>query len=128
MLSKLKGGDELAAAMIWERFFDRILRLSKHKLGNLPKRTLDEEDIALSALNALYVGAAEGRFRQLENRDDLWQVLCMITSRKAALAWRKDKSKKEVGESIFQAGTQGDQLGIAHIASSKPDEAYVDSL
>lgn len=129
MLSKLKGGDDLAAQLIWDRFFDRVTALARKKLGAISKRSVDEEDVALSAINALYNGAADGRFHTLRNRDDLWQILCMITSRKAASAWRKQRSRKEVGESFVSGGqTNDDALGIEHIATAKPDQAYVDSL
>lgn len=128
MLSKLKGGDDAAAQLIWDKFFARVRGLAKAKLGTIPKRTMDEEDVALSAINALYTGAREGRFKQLENRDDLWQILCMITSRKAASAWRKQGARKEVGESIVAAGSPDAALGIAHIATCEPDAAYFDVL
>lgn len=129
MLAKLKEGDELAAHEIWNRFFDRVRGLAKKKLGNLPQRNADDEDIALSAINALYQGAKDGRFKKLEDRDDLWQILCMITSRKVASAWRKKSAVQEVGESILATPGNGEQmLGIQHIASGKPDAAYLDSL
>lgn len=129
MLAQLKGGDELAAQLIWDRFFERVRKLAKKKLGTISKRTLDEEDIALSAINVLCTGAKDGRFAKLEDRDDLWQILCMITSRKAATAWRKQMSKKEVGESIIGGGKgSGVQMGLEHIASAKPDDAYLNTL
>ncbi|MCC7339391.1 MAG: hypothetical protein IT422_30230 [Pirellulaceae bacterium] len=128
MLSKLKGGDDVAAQLIWDRFFARVRGLAKSKLGDIPKRTMDEEDVALSAINALYVGARDGRFQKLENRDDLWQILCMITSRKAASAWRKQKTRKEVGESIFSGFSPDAARGIEYIATCEPDDAFLDDL
>jgi RNA polymerase sigma factor (sigma-70 family) len=129
MLSKLKGGDDVAAQLIWDKFFARVRGLAKNKLGGVSKRAQDEEDVALSAINALYAGVKDGRFQKLENRDDLWQILCMITSRKAASAWRKQNSRKEVGESIVSGGGFGENaLGIEHIATCQPDNAYLDTL
>lgn len=129
MLSNLKAGDEQAAYEIWNRFFDRVRGLAKKKLGRLPSRVAEDEDIALSAMHALYQGAQEGRFRELTDRDDLWQILCMITSRKAASAWRKKAAVQEVGESVLAGSRGGEkQLGIQHIANNLPDDAYVDSL
>lgn len=129
MLADMKGGDEFAAQLLWDRFFDRVRGLAKKKLGGISKKSMDEEDIALSAINALYTGAKAGRFAKLEDRDDLWQILCMITSRKAASAWRKQSARKEVGESIigFNADDQN-AIGLDHIASGKPNDAYMDSL
>lgn len=128
-LVKLKLGDENAAFVIWERFFERIRGLAKAKLGTMPKRHADEEDIALSAINALYDGARADRFRKLEDRDDLWQILCMITARKTASAWRKKKARPEIGESAFgNPGDDDQKLGIEQIASGRPDDGFLDSL
>ena len=38
--------------------------------------------MALSAFDSFCRGAEQGRFPRLEDRDDLWQVLVMITARK----------------------------------------------
>lgn len=128
MIAKLKDGDEQAAQAIWEGFFHRVCGLANKKLGAASKRAHDEEDIALSAINALCTGAKEGKFRQLENRDDLWQLLCMLTSRKAALAWRKQQNKKEVGESIIGFGTEEERMTLDQFVQGAPDQNYLDSL
>jgi DNA-directed RNA polymerase specialized sigma24 family protein len=128
VLSQLKGGDELAAQLIWERFFARVRGLAEKKLGTIPKRIVDDEDVALSAINALCAGARDGRFHQLQNRDDLWQILCMLTARKAASAWRKQTSRKEVGESQVSSRDSDQVRGMEYIASGSPDDAYVDTL
>ena len=43
----------------------------------------DEEDVALSAFESFYRRAERGQFPQLEDRDDLWQLLFVLTVRKA---------------------------------------------
>ncbi len=131
ILTRLKGGDERAAELIWRRFFERVAALARAKMGSLPKRALDEEDITLSAMNAFYHGVSEGRFHKLEDREDLWQLLCMLTSRKVANAWRKQASSKLVGESAVSMpqNTQNvNSIGLEYIAEKTPDDGYVDSL
>ncbi len=123
-IGKLKEGDEDAARMIWERFFHRIQGLAQKKLGSIPRRESDAEDLALSAINALCVGAREGKFRQLEDRQDLWQLLAMITSRKAAQSWRRQTRRGEVGESVFQHNAEG--LGMQNIAADSPQ--FLDTM
>lgn len=124
MLAKLKGGDEFAAQMVWNRFFKRVCSLAKKKLGSAKTRIQDEEDVALSAIHALFEGAKNDRFASLENRDDLWQILCMITSRKASAVWRKQGSVREVGESFVGSV----EAGIEYIASVQPDQGYLNNL
>jgi DNA-directed RNA polymerase specialized sigma24 family protein len=43
----------------------------------------DEEDVALSAFDSFCRGAERGRFPRLDDRGDLWQLLVVITVRKA---------------------------------------------
>ena len=46
------------------------------------RRAADEEDVALSAFDSFCRGAEQGRFPQLDGRDDLWHLLVVITVRK----------------------------------------------
>jgi DNA-directed RNA polymerase specialized sigma24 family protein len=105
-IKQLKQGDEQAARDLWSRYFDRICRYAHTRLGDTPRRASDDEDVALSAFHALCAGAREGRFRQLENRDDLWQLLVVIASRKATDQWRKASRRPEVGESALHAAVE----------------------
>lgn len=82
-LKSLKHGDEEAIEQIWNRYFARLVRLARSKLAGSPKRMADEEDAALSAFDSFCRGAEQGRFSRLDDRDDLWQLLVMLTVRKA---------------------------------------------
>lgn len=86
----LKQGDDDAAAQIWGRFFNRVCGLARHKLGAQVSAVADPEDVALSAMHALYRGARDERFRHLEDRDDLWDVVAMITIRKSIDVQRRN--------------------------------------
>lgn len=127
-LANYKQGDLKAAEEIWQRFFHRVCGLAKKKLGDVRKRVVDEEDIAQSAMHALYQGIQDNRFERLENRDDLWQLLVMLTSRKAALVWRKQGRRKEAGESVFAGSDETAAAGLQAIIDAKPTQPYVDQL
>ena len=53
------------------------------RLKNTVLRVADEEDVALSAFDSFFRRAERGQFPQLEDRDDLWQLLFVLTVRKA---------------------------------------------
>ena len=127
LLRSLKDGDEAAATAIWERFFGKLTDFARRKLGTLPKRVNDEEDLALSAMNALCTGAREGRFRQLGSRDDLWQMLVMITARKASNLHRKQAIRREAGESAFNLRGDADRQ-FCELLEGRPSENLVESL
>ena len=65
-IGRLTDGDEAAAQAIWERYFEKLVRLARQKLSKMPRRVADEEDVALSAMHSFYQGAVAGRFPPLE--------------------------------------------------------------
>src|SRR5215468_5927517 len=83
-LDGLRTGESVAARKLWENYFQRLVELARKKLRALPRAAADEEDVALSAFDSFCRGAEHGRFPRLEDRHDLWQVLLMLTQRKAA--------------------------------------------
>jgi RNA polymerase sigma factor (sigma-70 family) len=105
-LAHLKTGRTDAAQEIWQRYVERLVRLARRKLGRTPRRAADEEDVVLSAFEGFLKGVEEGRFLRLDDRDDLWQVLVMLTERRAIALRRRELAIKrgggEVrGESVF---------------------------
>src|SRR2546423_1031621 len=79
----LKAGDRSAAQQLWERYFHRLVGLARSKLRGTARRAADEEDVALSAFDSFYRRAELKKFPRLDDRDDLWQLLVVITLRKA---------------------------------------------
>jgi DNA-directed RNA polymerase specialized sigma24 family protein len=82
-LLDLHARERAGVQKLWEGYFQKLVLLARRKLGRVPQRVADPEDVALSALDSFVRGAERGRFPQLEDRHDLWQVLVMITRRKA---------------------------------------------
>lgn len=82
-LGDLKAGGDAAAQHLWERYFDRLVRLARRKLRVGVCAAENEEDAALSAFASFCRGAAQGRYPRLADRDDLWRLLVVITIRKA---------------------------------------------
>ncbi len=83
-IEQLRQGDEEASRQLWERFFDRLLDVAARKIKHARTADYDEEDVVLSALKSFCLGVREGRFPRLLDRDDLWRLLFVITSRKIA--------------------------------------------
>ena len=105
-VEQLRAGNRAAAQHLWECYFSRLVGLARQKLQGLPRRAADEEDVALSAFDSFCRGVARGRFPLLDDRDDLWALLVVITVRKAIdLRQRENRQKrgggKVVGESAL---------------------------
>jgi DNA-directed RNA polymerase specialized sigma24 family protein len=82
-MTLLKAGDRAAAQPLWEAYFHRLVGLARGRLRASPRRAADEEDVALSAFDSFFRRAEANQFPRLQDRDDLWQVLFVLTVRKA---------------------------------------------
>jgi hypothetical protein len=80
-LHDLKAGSSNAAQKVWERYVEQVARVANRRLGGRPRRAADEQDIAQEAFASLFRCAKAGRFPRLDDRNDLWQVLVMLTDR-----------------------------------------------
>lgn len=126
-IAALKNGDEQAVRLIWDRFYNRVCALARQRLLNTRKREFDEEDIAQSAFQALLMGAQNGSFRQLHSRNDIWQLLAVITSRKVANMRRRQGTRNEAGESALAHGIDG-QVGGNDVLGNSSNEEFVETL
>jgi DNA-directed RNA polymerase specialized sigma24 family protein len=96
-IGPLQEGDPTAVQEIWQRYFLSLVELARNRLRQAPLRGRDEEDVALSAFDSFCRNAAEGRFPELEDRDNLWRLLAVITVRKAGLLKRDEMRIKRGG-------------------------------
>jgi DNA-directed RNA polymerase specialized sigma24 family protein len=129
-LDRLKAGDGEAAQRLWERYFGRLVRLARQRLPAGRRRAADEEDVALSALDSLFRGAARGRFPALNDRRGLWPLLVTITARKVGkLARREHRLKRGGGavrgeSALTPRGGQGGGAGWDEILAAGPTPAF----
>ena len=109
-IQNLKQGESAAASQLWERYFRRLVGLARLKLAALPRRSADEEDVALSAFKSLCLGAERGKFPELMNRENLWPLLVLLTARKACdFANYERRQKRGGGKVIGQADLSAQQ-------------------
>ena len=100
-ISGLREGDPIATQRIWERFLDRLIRHADRKLKATRRRAEDEEDVVQVAFAQFFSMVEEGKFPQLNDRDDLWQVLTMLVERRAIdLVRRNNTLRRGSGNGI----------------------------
>jgi hypothetical protein len=93
-LARLKSGQrDEAAWRLWQVYFDRLVRLARARLASRPRLARDAEDVALSAFDSFVRAVEAGRFPRLEDSDDLWQVLLVLTARKAGKLVRRSRRR-----------------------------------
>jgi DNA-directed RNA polymerase specialized sigma24 family protein len=113
-------GDESAAARLWQRYFQQLVGLARAALKGAPRRAADEEDVALSAFDSFCRGAEQGRFPDLNDRDNLWRLLVVMTKRKAAHLKRDERRQKRGGGAVL------DQAAVARAAGAEEERAGFD--
>jgi DNA-directed RNA polymerase specialized sigma24 family protein len=116
-IDRLKAGDRKAVEPLWNGYYKKLVRYARERLQANSRVTADEEDVAVSAFDSFFRGAAAGRFPRLNDRGDLWQILIVIAARKSVSLQRREIREKRGGgrvvrssqleEHVFdQAGTE----------------------
>ncbi len=125
-LGELKAGHDRAAQKLWDRYYQRIVRLARDRLQSAARRVADEEDVAISVFECLFAGVSEGHFEDLSSRDNLWRLLATLTARKAVdqihhQTRQKRGGGKVRGESVWmnRAASDSASPGIAQAVSDE---------
>src|SRR5262245_41964796 len=113
-IDQLKAGAQEAAEPLWNRYFQQLVRLAYQRLHGASRAVADEEDVALSAFQSFCRAAEQGRFPKLNDRDDLWKLLVVITERKSLNLVRDQRRLKRGGGKVLQEPAGADASGEAH--------------
>ena len=129
-IAGLKEGNDEAARQIWERYFTRLVALARQNLRSASRRVEDEEDLVVTVFEKVARLAREGGLRKLDGRDDLWQVLVLVTRQQAVNQIKHGLRQKRGGglvrgESVF-VSNQGSEMnaGIANFVTQEPTTAF----
>ena len=128
-----RAGEEAAAQKLWERYFERLVRLARGKLEGWPRKMADEDDVALAAFASFCLGAREGRFPLLGDRHDLWRLLVRITACKALDQIKRENRIKRgggkvVGDCELRAHDSNGQDGLEGVIGNQPSPEFAASL
>jgi DNA-directed RNA polymerase specialized sigma24 family protein len=127
---QLKAGDRAAAQPLWETYCQQLLERARRKLAGMPCRAADEEDVALSAFDSFYRAAERGRFPQLNDRHDLWQLLVVLTERKAIDLIHHERRARRGGGRVLdegalpRAGSAVEEAALAQVGGREPTPAF----
>lgn len=103
-IAELRDKDDNAAARLWTHFVQRLSEAARHMLNPRTRRAYDENDAAQSAFNSVFAGIASGNYPNLHDRDSLWRLLLVITSRKVTHRHRHDQQqKRDVRRTLFDS-------------------------
>lgn len=116
LLGRLRDQDPEAAGAILRRYADALVRFVRTRLAAPLRPKVDPEDVVQSVFGSFFRCAAN--FPDLSDRNDLWQVLLMLTSRKSATVVRYFcASRRDVRREVEPA-----HRGLAPLAPEAVEE------
>jgi RNA polymerase sigma factor (sigma-70 family) len=118
-LRQLRDGDTVGAQKLWEAYYRKLISLARRKLEGRARLVGDEEDVTLSAFKSFCRGVQEGRYPQLNDRNDLWRMLVRMTLNKAAHLVRDEGRLKRGGNRKAGSGA-GDDAALDQLVSDEP--------
>jgi len=130
-INQLKAGNQAAAQPLWEAYFRQLVARTRQKLAGAARRSADEEDVVLGAFDSFCRAAAQGRFPRLNDRNDLWQLLIVLSDRKARnLVNRERRQRRGEGKVLDEAalGPDGERAAgpaLAEAVGRDPSPADV---
>jgi RNA polymerase sigma-70 factor, ECF subfamily len=95
LLARARNGDDEAAAVIFQRFVDRLAAHADRYLSPAVRRRTDPEDVVQSVYRTFFRRVRQGEF-QVDHWGSLWGLLTRIAVRKCAHAGRGKNRTREV--------------------------------
>jgi DNA-directed RNA polymerase specialized sigma24 family protein len=117
-IEQLKEGGFSAAEKLWQRYFEQMVQLARRRLEGAVRAAADEEDVALSAFKSFCLGAREGRYPRLGDRNSLWSLLVAITAHKSTDLIRRENRKKRGGTGVQGSDREASQQPMSAVQLS----------
>jgi DNA-directed RNA polymerase specialized sigma24 family protein len=121
-IGRLKCGDrDLAVRKLWETFRQELLRFARSRIRHMPGHAADEEDVVLNAFDSFLRDVKSDRFARLNDRNDLWQILVVITKQKAFDLVKHERRQRRGGGKVLDTqALRADNSGV--------EERWVDGV
>lgn len=100
LVGLLREGDTVAAAALWARFVPRLSGLARRTLMNHPRLSGYADDVVQSVFGSFF-RHMEGGQLSFNDRDDVWNLLAVMTVRKARKAIRRENAEKRGGGQVI---------------------------
>jgi len=107
LLTNLQAGDCSAVDEVFEHFFNRLKSFASTRIAARDRKVVDDEDLAVWAINRLQHELRAGKYSRISNRADAWRFLVSIMERKFIDHLRSENAIKRGGgqvrgESVFE--------------------------
>lgn len=127
-LDQARQGEEFGRQNLWERYYERLVRLAKSRLSAGERRISDEEDVAAMAFAAFFHALDQGRLTDIQNRDGLWRVLVTIAENKVTDHARHLNRQKRGGGQVRGHSIFLDDEGNQFIEPPDPSPRFAEEF
>jgi RNA polymerase sigma factor (sigma-70 family) len=122
LLERFRGGDDRAAAELFDRYFQRLTALARSRLSARLAQRADPEDIVLSVYRSFFVAARAGRYT-LSRGGDLWRLLASIAKHKLLRQARHERAdRRSIEREIPLDGVDAERF-VAGWLDPTPEDA-----
>jgi RNA polymerase sigma factor (sigma-70 family) len=119
MLDRYRNGDQAAATAIYDRYYDRVVRLARNEIGSLLRRVVTPESVAMSVLDSLIKGI--GRGYGVDASGSLSAPIRVITKNKVRSLWEYWTAKiRDIRQLIY-----ADRLPEPTPRNQSPDASVI---
>lgn len=125
LLARWRGGEETAAAAIFQRYVSGLVALASRRLAGAIRQKVDAEDLVQSAFKSFFVRDAIQPYA-VDSWDNLWALLATIILRKCGRQVRQFLTdKRNVRREAERAAGGGDSSASWELIAREPtpDEA-----
>lgn len=102
-LSKLQDGQSEAAEPIWKRYQAKLVSIASQQLEENPDRSIDGEDLVQSSFGKVCLAVQNGKYPEIDNREDLWGLLYIATVNRVRQHYRELNALKRSHDSSSRA-------------------------
>ncbi len=121
-IGRLQAGDHVAAEDLWQRYYQKMIKIAYKRLSGSTRTMADEEDVVVSAFKSFFRGLDNNRAPKLQSEDEIWRLLVTLTARKAIKQIRYESRNKRQGE----AGKfHHDAMPVEELIGSEPTPEFV---
>ena len=93
-IEQVRQSDDEAIKHVWQHFADGLQEYARGKIHPKTRRVYDEQDAVQSMFLSLCQGLKADRYPDLQNRDNLWRLMLVMTGRKISKRHRFDRQLK----------------------------------
>lgn len=93
-IEQMRAGDRIAVNALSERYFKKLGNAARSRLHKQAQTLHDKDDVANFVLEAVVRNISQGKYPDLQDRDDLWFLMLSITQCRISNILKRERSQK----------------------------------